>query len=80
VRPSASRDDREACLDAFLRQRLEEGFVVESRTATQAILSPEQHRGRLPPFIRRRRPDGRQVVSVDEHNVISVEPAQPRRW
>jgi len=76
------RDDREreACLDAFLRRRTEEGFVVESRTATQAILTPRRRLVRLPGFIRRGRPDGRQVVSVDEHNVISVEAAQPRRW
>jgi hypothetical protein len=76
------RDDgeREACLDAFLRRRTEDGFVVESRTATQAILAPRPRLVHLPAFIRRGRHDGRQVVSVDEHNVISVEPAQPRRW
>jgi len=82
VSPSARSDnsDREACLDAFLRERLDEGFIIESRTATQAILSPQTRGVRIPSFMRRGRPDGRQVVSVDEHNVVSVEPAQPRRW
>lgn len=71
---------REATLDAFLSERADEGFIIESRTATQAILAPRPRFLGLPGFIKRRRPDGRQVVSVDEHNVISVDAAQRRRW
>lgn len=76
------RDDRqrEECLDDFLRRRADEGFVVESRTPTQAILVPRRRLLRIPGFIKPRRSDGRQVVTVDEHNVISVDAAQPRRW
>jgi hypothetical protein len=67
---------RKTALDAFLEQKLEEGFTVETRTDTHAVILERKHRfgGRLG-----RRADQRQVVEVDEHGVVTMSPAEARR-
>ena len=63
-------------LDAFLDQKVEEGYVVETRTDTHAIIS---HRPKgLKRFIGGSDP-GRYVVEVDEDGTASMRPAEPRR-
>jgi hypothetical protein len=68
---------RRTALDDFLAERVANGFVVESRTATQAILAP---RGLLNGLQSRLRGSRREVVSVDQHGNVTSSPAQPRRW
>ena len=63
-------------LDAFLEQKLEEGYVIETRTDTHAIIS------RRPKGLRRftsGADPGRYVVEVDEAGVATMRPAEPRR-
>jgi hypothetical protein len=73
VDASGSRRDG---LDSFLDQKLAEGYVVETRTDTHAIIS------RRPKGLRRftsGADPGRFVVEVDERGVATMRPAEPRR-
>ena len=63
-------------LDAFLDQKVEEGYVIESRTNTHAIIS-QRPRG-LKRFTSGADP-GRYVVEVDEEGRTTMRPAEPRR-
>jgi hypothetical protein len=63
-------------LDAFLDQRVEEGYVIETRTDTHAIIS-QRPRG-LKRFTSGADP-GRYVVEVDEEGRPTMRPAEPRR-
>jgi hypothetical protein len=63
-------------LDAFLAERIREGFKIETRTDTHAIIY------RRPTGLRRLRTGhnpGRFVVEVDEDGRASMRPAEPRR-
>jgi hypothetical protein len=63
-------------LDAFLDQKVKEGYVIETRTDTHAIIS------RRPKSFRRftsGADPGRYVVEVDEDGVATMRPAEPRR-
>ena len=68
-------DGRNAALTAFLEERASAGYLVETRTATQAIIV----RRRRFPF-RRGRGEHRLVVSVDSDGAITTIAAEPRRW
>ena len=73
IDPSGARAD---ALDAFLDEKLEEGYVVETRTPTHAIVS------RRPKGVKRftsGADPGRYVVEVDEDGVATMRPAEPRR-
>ena len=63
-------------LDAFLDERVAEGFPVETRTDTHAIIF------RQPKGLRRftgGHDPGRYVVEVDKDGIASMRPAEPRR-
>jgi hypothetical protein len=63
-------------LDTFLDQRAEEGYVIETRTDTHAVIS------RRPKGLKRftsGRDPGRYVVEVDEDGSVTMRPAEPRR-
>jgi hypothetical protein len=71
---------RESALTEFLAERVAQGFQVETRSDTQAIIArPRRAFGLLDRF-RSRPDDARQVVSVDEHGVVIARPAEPIRW
>jgi hypothetical protein len=73
IDPLGTRKDG---LDAFLDQKVEEGYVIETRSDTHAIIF------RRPKGLRRftRSPDpGRYVVQVDEAGIATMRPAEPRR-
>jgi hypothetical protein len=72
-------EPRKAALDAYLTRREADGYLIETRTAVQAVI------------VRRRwdfarwftRPgagERRLVISVDEHGEVSAVAAEPRRW
>jgi hypothetical protein len=63
-------------LDAFLDQKVAEGYVIETRTDTHAIIS-RRPRG-LKRFTSGADP-GRFVVEVDEDGSATMRPAEPRR-
>ena len=63
-------------LDAFLDQKVEEGYEIETRTDTHAIIS-RRPKG-LKRFMSGGDP-GRYVVEVDEYGSATMRPAEPRR-
>lgn len=73
IDPQGTRRDG---LDEFLNQKIEEGYLVETRTDTHAIIS-------LPPKGLKRftggSDPGRYVVEVDEDGTATMRPAEPRR-
>ena len=73
VDPLGTRSD---ALDAFLDQKIDEGYVVETRTDTHAIISRRPKR--LKRFTSGADP-GRYVVEVDEDGSATMSPAEPRR-
>ncbi len=69
---------RQDALTAFLETRVDEGFTIESRTPTQAILVPTRSWSLLARFRKADSP-GRQVVSVDVDGEVTMSPAEPLR-
>jgi hypothetical protein len=63
-------------LDAFLDQKVEEGYVIETRTDTHAIIS--RRRKGFKRFTSGANPE-RYVVEVDEDGIAMMRPAEPRR-
>jgi hypothetical protein len=72
IDPTGTRKDG---LDAFLDEKLAEGFTIETRTDTHAIIL------RRPKGLRRFTGDGpgRFVVEVDEDARVTMREAEPRR-
>ena len=73
IDPLGARKDG---LDTFLDGKLAEGFTIETRTATHAIIF------RRPKGLRRftsRDDPGRFVVEVDELGCATMRDAEPRR-
>ena len=73
VDPLGTRKDS---LDTFLDQKVGEGYVIETRTDTHAIIS-RRPKG-LKRFMSGADP-GRYVVEVDEDGIATMRPAEPRR-
>ena len=72
IDPLGTRKDG---LDAFLEQKVDEGYTIETRTDTHAIIA-------RPKGIRRftgGADPGRYVVEVDEDGRAEMRPAEPRR-
>jgi hypothetical protein len=63
-------------LDAFLDQKVAEGYVIETRTNTHAIIALRP-KG-LKRFTSGADP-GRYVVEVDKEGIATMRPAEPRR-
>ena len=70
---------RRAAIDAYLDERVAEGFRVESRTDTQAIIAPAPSRLGFLNRFRKTATLERQVVSVDVDGNVAAAPAQPLR-
>lgn len=75
----AYADGRSQALTAFLDERVSAGYRIESRTATQAIIT-RRHRYRFLLGRFRTGDDHRLVVSVDSDREITTVVAGPRRW
>ena len=73
IDPGGARKDG---LTAFLDERVAEGFTIETRADTHAIVY--RRPTGLARFKRRGDP-GRFVVEVDDDGVASMRPAEPRR-
>jgi hypothetical protein len=77
-----SLDEREelrrSALTIFLEERRREGYRIETRTDTHAIIGPPDRRS-LRRLLRRPGSFQRQVVSVDRDGDVSVRAAEPRR-
>ena len=73
IDPQGTRRDG---LDAYLEQKVHEGYAIETRSDTHAIIF------RRPKGLKRftsGRDPGRYVVQVNEDGVATMRPAEPRR-
>jgi len=81
TRPSDSEEDvRKEALSAFLEARVREGFRIETRTDTHAIIVPADRGRSFLDRLRKAKAPERQVVSVDEHGRVTTSPAEPLRF
>ena len=72
-------DMRKNALTAFLDARVAEGFRVETRTDTHAIIAPAHAGWSVLDRLRKPKTSTRQVISVDEHGEVTMAPAEPLR-
>ena len=73
IDPHGTRKDG---LDAFLVQKIAEGYLIETRSDTHAIIS---RRSKGLKRLRRGSDPGRYVVEVDKDGTATMRPAEPRR-
>ena len=80
TRPSDSQEEqRKAALTAFLDARASEGYHIETRTDTHAIIAPAHKNRSLLDRLRKQKVPARQVVSVDSDGNVTMRPAEPLR-
>jgi hypothetical protein len=72
-------DVRRRALTAFLDERVREGYRIETRTDTHAIIGPPDRRRSFRHPLRRPASLERQVVAVDRDGDVSVRSAETRR-
>ena len=70
---------RRRALTAFLEERVREGYRIETRTDTHAIIGPPDRRRSLRHAFRRPGSLARQVVADDADGTVSVRSAEPLR-
>lgn len=73
-------DRRAAALDTYLAGRAAEGFRIETRSASQAVIYRRHPLYVLLRWISQGRAEQRLVVSVDQHGGVTSAPAEPVRW
>jgi hypothetical protein len=73
-------DARVTALDAHLAQREANGFRVETRSATQAVIVRRHRFYFVLRWFAHGRAEQRLVVSVDQHGGVSSLQAEPVRW
>jgi hypothetical protein len=76
----AQEDVRKNALTAFLDERLAEGFHIETRTDTHAIIVPAHRKGSFLDRFRKPKVSARQVISVDQQGRVTMAPAEPLRF
>ena len=75
----ARNESRTAALDEYLARREADGYLIETRTALQAVIVRRRW-DRVRRFTRTGGAERRLVISVDEHGEVSAVAAEPRRW
>jgi hypothetical protein len=76
---ASPRSLRTAALDAYLVRREADGYLIETRTAVQAVIV--RRRWAFARWLMRTgAAERRLVISVDEHGEVSAIAAEPRRW
>lgn len=73
-------DTRSAAFEAYLAQRKEEGFRVETRSGLQAVIVRQHPLHLALRWVSPERAEQRLVVSVDQHGEVVALRAQPLRW
>jgi hypothetical protein len=76
IDPTGERRD---ALDAYLEAKLREGFRIETRTDTHAIVVAREPWKSVLSRLRGRGAANRYVLSVDEHGEVTMAPAVPKR-
>jgi hypothetical protein len=78
--PSDAQEElRKNALTAFLDERVLEGYRVETRTDTHAIIAPADRGWPFLVSLRKRHRPERQVISVDQSGEVTMAPAEPLR-
>lgn len=78
--PTDSQEDhRKNALTAFLDARVCEGYRIETRTDTHAIIAPADRGWPFLVRLRKAKTSERQVISVDEDGQVTMRPAEPLR-
>jgi hypothetical protein len=70
-------DARSQALDAFLRQREAEGYLIETRTGMNAVISRRRRRHFVLRLVARGNAQRRLLVSVDRHAHITSVAVEP---
>jgi hypothetical protein len=76
----AAGDARSATLDAYIARRVAQGFRVETRSATQAVIARRHPLYFVLHWFAREFAEQRYVVSVDAHGEVASLAAEPVRW
>ena len=71
---------RSAALDAYLAQRAEQGFQIETRSGAQAVIVRRHPFYFALRWFAHGRAEQRLVVSVDQHGEVASQAAEPVRW
>ena len=77
---AGAADLRSAALEAYIAKRGKQGFRIETRSATQAVIVRRHRLHFVARWVARGVADERLVVSVDESGEIAALPAEPLRW
>jgi len=75
----AQEEHRRNALTAFLDARVSEGYRIETRTDTHAIIAPADRGWPFLVRLRKGKTAERQVISVDESGEVTMRPAEPLR-
>lgn len=78
--PPEATDVRAAALDAHLAQRAAQGFRVETRTGSQAVIVRRHRLYFVLRWFAQGLAEQRLVVSVDQDGEIASLDAEPVRW
>ncbi len=71
---------RSAALDEYIARRVAQGFRVESRSGTQAVIVRRHRLYFALHWFARGLAEQRYVVSVDQHGEVASLAAEPVRW
>jgi hypothetical protein len=73
-------EGRSAALDAYIARRAAQGFRVETRSGSQAVIVRRHRLYFLLRWVARGSAEQRFVISVDQHGDVDALAAQPVRW
>ena len=77
---AAAADVRSAALDAYIARRVAQGFRVETRTGSQAVIVRRHRLYFCLHWFARGLAEQRYVISVDQHGEVASLAAEPVRW
>ena len=73
-------DARSLALDAYLARRAAQGFRVETRSGSQAVIVRRHRMYFALRWFASGRAEQRYVISVDQHGEVDSLAAEPIRW
>lgn len=80
TQPSDAQEElRKDALTSFIEERVREGYRVETRTDTHAIIAPADQGRSFLHRLRKPKASARQVISVNEAGEVTMRPAEPLR-
>jgi hypothetical protein len=77
---AGAADLRSAALDAYIGRRVAQGFRVETRSGSQAVIVRRHPLYFVLHWLARDLAEQRYVVSVDQHGEVTSLAAEPVRW